>query len=241
MIAVVVLAVCAAAVTAGSWLTRRPTGPPVGLDGYLSRPVRAWLALVYPPAAVLARLGVRPALLTASGVVAAYGVWALTALGGAWPIAGAALLVASATLDGLDGAVALLGGRAGALGGIADSVADRAAEICFALALWQAGAPAGLAVAAGAAGALPEYLRARAGALGVPTVLVTAGERPARLIVTGLALLLAGAVPGRAGQTAGAGAAAVTALGLLAAGQLSWALWRQARPIAGRSRPTARR
>lgn len=239
MLGLIALAAAAGAVAAAGYLTKQ-TGPrPLDLAAFLAAwspqhagiaPTGAvgwWLRRIHPVANSLAKAGVRPAVLTAAGLIAAYGVWAFAALGAHWPLAAAALAAASAGLDGLDGAVALLARRTSRFGGVLDSVADRLAEACFAFALWQLGALPGLVLAAVGLITLFEYCRARAAALGLRAVaLITVGERPSRVIAVVLTLIVAGAMPGRGGQVSTSGAAALTGLTLVALVQLLIALAR---------------
>lgn len=149
--------------------------------------VRGWLTL----AVALARrlVWVRPDMLTAMGVLVA-GIACWTASSASALAAG--LILTSALLDGLDGAVAVLSGRDSRFGSVLDSVADRLSDGFFLLALWRAGAPGGVCVSAGAALALLEYTRARAAAVGMSELgVVTVGERPIRVVVCAVALLAA--------------------------------------------------
>lgn len=149
--------------------------------------VRGWLAVVLSVARPLA--WVPPTLLTAKGVlVAGIACWAA----GFAPALAGLLVLMSAFIDGLDGAVAVLTGRDSRFGFVLDSVADRVADALFLLALWRAGAPPGACVAAGGAVGLLEYTRARAAAAGMSELgVVTVGERPMRVAACAVALLAA--------------------------------------------------
>jgi CDP-diacylglycerol--glycerol-3-phosphate 3-phosphatidyltransferase len=179
------------------------------------RLVRGWLALTFRLAHPLARVGVSPATLTAAGVLAAAGV-----VLAARPLPGlaAALVLLSAVLDSLDGAVAVLTRRVTRFGFVLDSVADRVADGLLLVALWRSGGSAEWAVAAGAAVAMLEYTRARAAAAGMDEVgVVTVGERPTRVILaaTGLLLVLAWSDGATAALVATAGACVIGAAQLL--------------------------
>lgn len=151
--------------------------------------VRRYLAVTHRLAAPVARTGVHPDVLTLAGVVVAG-----TALLVPARLAALAVLV-SALLDALDGAVALQQGRASRWGYVLDSLADRLCDGLFLAALVLAGAPVPLAVACGVGVLLLEYVRARAGnAGGSEVVILTVGERPVRVVLPALGLLLA--VPG---------------------------------------------
>ena len=85
-------------------------------------------------------------------------------------------------------------------------------------AFWVIGVPGPLVIAAGALSWLHEYARARAGAAGVRSIgTVTIGERPTRVSVTLVGLLLAGGA-GLLDRdlAAGTGTVAVAAWALLA-------------------------
>lgn len=157
------------------------------------RAERAWFALVFRLAAPLR--GVHPDALTAGAVVFAA---VAAVLAGGEPrlcLAAAALVVLSALLDGIDGAVAVISGRVSRWGHLLDSLGDRVAEAFFGLALAEAGAPWEICAAAVATGWLQEYARARAAAGGVHEILVvTIAERPSRVIAATLGLLAVGAL-----------------------------------------------
>jgi len=220
LLAVVLLAVAGAT-------ARRPDAPVPGREGYLDRWAeghggydprtafwpRQWLTLTYAAGAPLARRGVAPDVLTAAGLAVCAVVPVLAALGSGWPLLAVPMLVLSGLVDSLDGAVAVLTGRATRFGYVLDSVVDRLGELLYLLALWLLGAPGGLCVAAGVLAFLLEYARARAGAAGLAEIgVVTVWERATRIVVTAFGLLAAGAlgllaaplVPWAAGVTAAA-------------------------------------
>jgi CDP-diacylglycerol--glycerol-3-phosphate 3-phosphatidyltransferase len=146
-------------------------------------------------------------------------------------VAAAAAVLLAGLLDSLDGAVALLTGRATPSGSVLDSVADRLGEVAWLIAFWVAGVPAGLLVPAGAVSWLHEYVRARAAVAGMAEIgVVTVGERPTRVAVAAAGLVVAGAVgllrPGWAGGVLTAAAAAWLVLGLVGAVQLATAVRR---------------
>ncbi|MGH8894330.1 MAG: CDP-alcohol phosphatidyltransferase family protein [Actinomycetes bacterium] len=148
--------------------------------------VRAWLTGAYVAAGPLARARVAPGVVTLVGVLVSAGAAALAAGSSGWWYAGAALVVVlSGLVDSLDGAVALLRGRASAWGHLLDSAADRVSDALYLVALWLAGAPGEVCAAGGALMFLHEYVRARAGAGGMTEVgVVTVWERPTRVIAT---------------------------------------------------------
>lgn len=242
---VAALAVTIAVMVAVTVRSRRPPVEPVpDLDTYLdrwsathegydarpTRLLRGWLTLMYAVARPLATAGVLPDVLTAWTVWLAVGVVALAALGGWWAVAAAVLLVVSGFGDGLDGAVAVLTGRATRWGYVLDSVADRLTDALFLTAAWAVGAPGWLAVTTGVAVFQLEYVRARAGNAGAnPAAVITVGERPSRVICCAFALVLAGAVPGRAAVLAGWSVAILLGLTLIGIAQLLVALRRELR------------
>ena len=177
-----------------------------GLDPRATPLLVPWLRLVHQLAR---RLPVPPDLVTAATVPVA----AAALFVGPWPAA--LLVLGSALLDGLDGAVAVLRDRVTARGALLDAVADRVCDLLFLAALVVAGAPWWLAIACGAGVLVLEGVRV---ALRRPVV-VTVAERPTRVLATALGLV---SVPG----VGLAVLTAATAVGLL---QLAVATGRLAR------------
>jgi CDP-diacylglycerol--glycerol-3-phosphate 3-phosphatidyltransferase len=138
--------------------------------------VRRWLTLMWTLARPLAAARVPPAAITAAGVLFAVDAPLFAAR---LPLVALVLVLAAALCDGLDGAVALLQGRATRSGAVADIVADRIADTAFALVIWQAGAPLWLVLLAAASSIGLEFARRRP--------LITVAERPTRVICTTLA------------------------------------------------------
>lgn len=226
---VLVLAVAGALLAVVALVTARPPRQPLpdrdafldrwqalhgGHDPRASLWVRAWLAVMDRLARPLARHGIAPHALTAASAWLAVVALVPAVAGGHWPVLAAWLVVASGLLDGLDGAVAALGGRATPLGYVLDSIVDRLTEVAFLAAVVLAGGRGGwvglvigLAMACGGLFWLHEYLRARAAGVGAGEIgAVTVAERPQRVIVLALAVHVAGVAPG--------GAAAAVAVGL---------------------------
>lgn len=198
------------------------------------RAERAWFALVFRVAKPLR--AVPPDALTAAAVVVAAAAVGAADQGPRWCLPAALLVLLSALLDGVDGAVAVLAGRSSRWGHLIDSVGDRVCEAMFGLALGLAGAPWALWVFAVSLGWLQEYARARAGAGGVSEILVvTVAERPVRVIAAALGLLVAGLLgSGSVGEfdaesAAGVGVAAWVGLGCVGLVQLFVALRRALR------------
>jgi phosphatidylglycerophosphate synthase len=187
--------------------------------------VAGWVRASQIAAGPLARLGVSPDVISVAGLVVALLALPAAAAGGRWPLLAAALVVLSAGLDSLDGAVAVLSDRVTPLGAVLDQVCDRLAEVAFAVAVWLAGGSggglAGWCVAAGGLGLLHEQVRAAARGNGMPEVgVVTISERPTRVIVAAAFLLGTGVYPQSAGHWAMAGAIVGTGAGLAGLVQL---------------------
>ena len=161
----------------GARLSRRTT---LSWDAYVGRwsalhggadpsggVVRGWLRLVYRLGRGPAALGVAPSAVTLLGLLVTAAAVPAAAAGGRWPVLAAAAIGLGGLLDGLDGAVAVLG------------------------------APVWAVVLGVGAGWLLEYVRARTAALGVDDIgVVSVGERPTRLAVVAMFALAAGVHPG---------------------------------------------
>ena len=178
--------------------------------------VARYLSVMESVGRPLATARISPTALTGVGV----GLAAVAAvLASSLPAVAALVALLSGLLDGLDGAVAVLRRRESSFGFVLDSVADRCADGLLLLALWRAGAAPAWCVLAAAGVVLLEYTRARAAGVGVVELgLVTVGERPTRLVLTVVGLLLAAAWSGAAdlASAATAGVALVGWLQLLA-------------------------
>jgi CDP-diacylglycerol--glycerol-3-phosphate 3-phosphatidyltransferase len=166
--------------------------------------VRWWLGIAYAVAHPLAAARVSPDLVTMAGLLVT-GVAALLATGRDWSLLGAAVLVVLAgLLDSVDGAVAVLRDRVTRWGAVLDPVTDRVGDLLMVLALGLAGASWWACAIGGALMFLLEYVRARAAVTGMTEVgVVTAWERPTRVIVTA-AFLAAAAALGDPWPTLGA-------------------------------------
>jgi CDP-diacylglycerol--glycerol-3-phosphate 3-phosphatidyltransferase len=199
--------------------------------------VRRWLTAVHACARPLARHRVRPDVLTLVGLALAVVTVPVAALGGRWALLVAGLAFVSAGVDSLDGAVAVLTDRVTAWGALLDAVSDRVADVALALALAALVVAAdepviddGWLVALTAAALLVplvlEYVRARAGGLGLAGLeVVTAGERPSRLIVVVMFALGAGVT--NDAMWAWLGLAAIAAISLTGMATLWRALHRR--------------
>ena len=177
-----------------------------GYDPRANVLVRGWLTGSYAVARPVADAGVPPDVVTVVGVfVAGLALWPAAA-GGWWLLIAAAVVVLAALLDNIDGAVAVLTGRATAWGAVLDAVADRVGDLVFVGALLLAGAPPVVCVVGAGLMLLQEYLRARATAAGMAEVgVITVWERPTRVVVTA-AFLASAAFLGDPWPTLGAAA-----------------------------------
>jgi CDP-diacylglycerol--glycerol-3-phosphate 3-phosphatidyltransferase len=138
--------------------------------------VRRWLGLMWALARPFAAARVPPTAITVAGAGLAV---AAPVVAGRLPSVALALVLGAALCDGLDGAVAVVGGRASRSGAVADAIADRVADTAFALVLWRFGAPLWLALLAAGLSLTQELGRRR--------VVITVAERPTRVICTALA------------------------------------------------------
>jgi phosphatidylglycerophosphate synthase len=188
--------------------------------------VRGWVRTAYGIGSWLTARRVGPTAVTLAGVVLCLAVPFSAAAGRVGVLAGALLVLLAGLADTLDGAVAVLSGRATRRGYVLDSVADRIGEAAWLTAFWLAGSPAWLAVAAGGVSWLHEYSRARATAAGMSEIgAVTVGERPTRVSIAISGLLLAG-VFGHAPIVLTVAAAAWLALAVVGLAQLAVAIRR---------------
>jgi CDP-diacylglycerol--glycerol-3-phosphate 3-phosphatidyltransferase len=137
-----------------------------------------WLRLMWSLARPLRR--VPPTAITVVGVVLAVDAVLLAA---SWPAAAGVAVLAAVLCDGLDGAVAVVAGRATRFGAGADAVADRISDVAFAAVLWRCGVPLGFAAACGALALMVDGARRLRR---VPSR-ITMGERPTWAICTVLA------------------------------------------------------
>lgn len=166
-----------------------------GFDPSATSPVvRGWLRLAYAGGRLLGRLRVAPSAVTAAGLLICLAVPVAALQAPVGLLVGAVLVLLAGVADALDGAVAVVTGRASRLGFVYDSMADRLGEAAWLLAFWVGGAPGPLVVIGGVLCWLHEYLRARAAGAGMRGVgVVTVAERPTRVSVALVGLLLGGA------------------------------------------------
>jgi CDP-diacylglycerol--glycerol-3-phosphate 3-phosphatidyltransferase len=158
-----------------------------------SLPTRLWVRLAYLLGRGLAALRFSPDTITMVGLLLSAAVPVVVPFGRWWLFVAAGLVLASAIADSVDGAVAVLTSRTTRLGAFTDAFADRVSEAAWLLGLWLAGVPGILVAVCGALSWLHEYARARAAAAGMSGVgVVTWAERPVRVVLTVVALVLGG-------------------------------------------------
>ncbi|HEV7898988.1 MAG TPA: CDP-alcohol phosphatidyltransferase family protein [Planosporangium sp.] len=151
--------------------------------------VRGWLRLAYLVGRVAVGLRATPAVVTGIGLVLSLGV----PVSARFPFLAAVLVLLSAVADSIDGAVAVLTGRAARSGQVYDGLADRISEASWLVALWLLGPPGWLLLGCGGLSWLHEYVRARAAAAGMSEIgVVTVAERPTRVIFAVASLVVAG-------------------------------------------------
>jgi CDP-diacylglycerol--glycerol-3-phosphate 3-phosphatidyltransferase len=155
--------------------------------------VRLWFRLAYVLGRGLGSMRLTPSVVTLAGVLLSVAVPIVVVFGGLWLFAAAGLVFLAALADSADGALAVTTSRATRLGAFYDSVADRISEACWLLALWIMGVPGWLVAACGGLAWLHEYARARASVAGMRGIgVVTAAERPTRIVLVIAALVLGG-------------------------------------------------
>lgn len=215
---------------------RRPvTSPPVDLPGWFAqwqvqhnapdvdpaktKVLRGFLTFTYRLARPLARRGVSPTSVTFAGLWFAALV-PVTAM--RLPLVAAAICALSSVVDGVDGAVAGLTGRATRSGFVLDSFVDRLAEAAFFGALVAAGGDARASAAGWAGVMMLEYTRARAGNAGLGEIgIVTIAERPTRVLCVVFGLIGAEVQPGHATATTTIAALVAAATAIVGIGQLA--------------------
>jgi CDP-diacylglycerol--glycerol-3-phosphate 3-phosphatidyltransferase len=157
--------------------------------------VSGWLRFAFATGRGLAGAGISPVGVTALGLVLGVAVPFVVLPGGVWLFAAAALVFLSALADSADGAVAIISGHTSRIGAFYDAMADRVTEAAWLVALWLLGVPGVLVALCAGLVYLHEYARARAALSGMPGVgVVTVAERPTRVLMVIVALVLGGAL-----------------------------------------------
>lgn len=192
-----------ALVVAAFWTAERPAVAVPDTEGYFDRwqPLhggvdprgnpwlRGWLALGYRIARPLARMGVKPDVLTFTSTWIALAAIVVATYGGRWQILAGWLIVFSGLGDTLDGAVAVATARTTRWGYVLDSAVDRLNDVLYLVAVWVVGGPLWIILVAGVAFFLLEYIRARGRNAGGGEVgTVTVGERAMRVICCSIAV-----------------------------------------------------
>ena len=204
------------------------------IDPSSSRFIGPWLRGMYALGYPLARRSVSPHTVTVVGVAVAASATATTWVaasaipGSRLPLLAAVLVLISATLDGVDGAVAVVGGTRSRWGYVLDTVADRVSDLMFFVAAYLLGAPAPIVVTIAALTLLQESARARAAVVAPSDVgVLTVWERPSRVITTVVITGGAGLVPSQTALFATVGSAVALALAVVGFVQLMVVLFRR--------------
>jgi phosphatidylglycerophosphate synthase len=165
-----------------------------GFDPRLATPVvRGWLHGSYVLGSFLGRLRIPPTAITLVGLLLCLCVPVAAARPLSGPFTAAVLVLLAAVADSVDGAVAVATARTTRLGYLYDAIVDRVGEATWLLAFWLVGAPGIVVATGGALSWLHEYIRARAVSAGMREIgAVTVGERPTRVAIALVGLLLAG-------------------------------------------------
>jgi phosphatidylglycerophosphate synthase len=164
-----------------------------GLEPDGSRWVSGYLSLVHAAARPLAAREVSPDAVTAAGLAFAALVPLATLPGAGWPLLATVVVVLSALVDGVDGAVARMTGSTSAWGGVLDPLADRVSELLYLLAVLALGAPGWSVALVGVLTLLHESVRATARVAGMAEAgAVTVWERPMRVVYVAFTLGVAG-------------------------------------------------
>jgi len=151
------------------------------------------------PARALGRLGFTPNALTIIGSLLTASVGLLDAQG--WFLAAGICLFVFSALDTLDGALARATNRVSSFGAFLDSVCDRTADaaVYLGLAWWYAthADPVGVLLAGLAliGSFMVSYARARAEGIGLQAAEVGWFQRPERIVLLGLGLIVAQFAP----------------------------------------------
>ena len=200
-----------------------------GYDPRTGNPwLRGWLTMVFVIARPLARRGIQPDVLTISSIWLAGAVFVPAQVGGRWAMLAGWTLVASGLFDTLDGCVAVLEDRTTRWGYVLDSAVDRLNDCIYLAAVVSVGAPLELAIGCGFLFFLLEYLRARAGNAGGDEVgRITIAERPNRVIFLSASIHFGGVFLAHREFVATFGLSVMTALTVIAVGQLGTTVRRQ--------------
>lgn len=167
---------------------------------------------------------------TIVGVGAAALAVAASIPGSRWPLLAAVLILLSAVLDGVDGAVAVIGGTGSRWGYVLDTVADRCSDLCFLGSAFLLGAPAPVLIAVGTLTLLQESARARATGVGLREVgILTVWERPSRVVTALVVAVGSGVFVDRAAFVATMGGSVALVLSIIGFGQLMVVLFRRLR------------
>ncbi|MQA27018.1 MAG: CDP-alcohol phosphatidyltransferase family protein [Micromonosporaceae bacterium] len=155
--------------------------------------IRGWLRLAYLCGRPLARQRISANTLTSIGLLGSVAAPLVMLLGPGWATAAGAFVLVTALAGTVDGAVAVITGRATPWGTVYQAAACRIGEACWLTALWLAGAPSWLVVGACGVAWLHEYVRLQATLVGANrAATVTMAELPMRVSVSAAGLALSG-------------------------------------------------
>jgi len=156
--------------------------------------VRGWLAVAHFIARPFFKLS--PNTISVFGVLVAAIVTVCVRDGSRWLALDALIVIMIGMLDSIDGVVAVCTNRVTLWGAVLDSVADRVVDFLLVVMLVRVGAPVPIAAIALTTSYVLEYMRARAQGLGVREVnVITAGEKPTRIIIVAMFLLACALLP----------------------------------------------
>lgn len=180
--------------------------------------LRWWMRSSYRAGLVLVRRRIAVSTASTVAVLCALAVPALSAAGGGWPALAAIVLVAGLAAQTLAGTLAVLRGQATRLRAFYGTLVDRFSELCWLVALAALGARVGLLLLCGGLVLLYEYVRARAASAGLRAAgSSTIGDRPARVWLMVVALLLAGITGAQVNEALTAGVITLMVVGWLSA------------------------
>ncbi len=147
--------------------------------------VKGWLTISYAVVRPLNLLKVPASAVTISGLVFGVALWRNSSQ---W--FGLLFLALSLLSDGLDGSLAIIGGKESLRGAAIDSVVDRVTEVFWALTFYAIGGHIAIVFLAWLIASTQEYARARMGGLGLHDIgVVSISERPVRASLLAIALV----------------------------------------------------
>jgi len=147
--------------------------------------VKGWLTISYSVVRPLYLLKIPASAVTISGLLFGVALWRNNSQWFALLFLGLSLLS-----DGLDGSLAIIGGKESLRGAALDSVVDRVTEVFWALTFYAIGGHVEIVFLAWLMASTQEYARARMGGLGLHDIgVVSISERPVRASLLAIALV----------------------------------------------------